>query len=283
MNRSDILNFFTKTKLLQLLENLNHKNARKSWSKDKLIGCFEGFSVEEIIRQCSEKQCQDILEFFDSPSSCSKEECVAQILGLIGKKVKKYTREDFFPKLPKHCGHYNTTDAKFCSTCGKAIPGRTFEYYKNWFYQWLWGCAQDAYYDKMVMLDELCLTFGPARELEYFEATAGQFVEYDDEGGVYTFVAYEYASNLESKRSTDEEYVYNSLRYFGECDYSGPSPVELQALLYLTIPRDEQFTPYFTCTVDSELLKKHCDTVFPSQEECLLAIMSAFSLQDASL
>jgi len=283
MNRSSILNFFTKTKLLLLLKKLDYKDARKSWSKDKLIGCFDGFSLEQIICQCSKEQCQDILDFFDSPSSGSKEECVVQILGLIGKKVKRYTREDFLPKLPKHCGHYNTIGAKFCSTCGKAIPQRTFEYYKNWFYQWLWWRVEDAYYDEMVILDDLCLTFGSTRELEYFEATAGQFVEYDDEGGVYTFVAYEYSSNLESKRSTDDDYVYKTLCYFRECDYSGPSPVDLQELLYLTIPRDEQFTPSFTCNVDLALLKKHCDTVFPSKEECILAVMSAFSLQDASL
>ena len=283
MNRSDILNFFTKTKLLQLLEKLSYKDARKSWSKDRLIACFDETPIKEILLQCTHKQCQDILSFFDSSAQGTKEKCIQQILGLIKESGRKYTREDFLPALPAHCGHNNNTAAQFCTTCGKKIPKVTLEHFKNWFYQWLLGRIEDAYYDGMVLSEELYVVFAPIEELEYFEATAGQFVEYDDEGGVYTFVAYEYTTNLDSKRSTDEEYHYNTLPYFDDCDYSGPDPVKLQKMLHLIIPRDEQFTPSFTCDVNSELLKNSLDKVFPSEEECILTVLSAFTLRDANL
>ena len=263
LNKVDFLNFFTKTVLLNFASTLG-VTARKSWKKDKIISAFDDCTVNDIAAHCTEQQLQQFLEHHDQTIDGSRtiQGQVLQVLGATEATPQSSSGNDYLPTLPTHCGHMNPEGAQFCSTCGKALPQDDEVYLKYWAHKWwkdyvegAFEDFEDYYGDVYELMSDA--GFGYAandlKTLEWITFQEGQFVEFDDEGGVYVFVAHKIGSNQRDYDSTQSEgYDYALLKDgFGSI---GPCPEELQALMCRTIERDTHFAPYIKLSINQELL-----------------------------
>lgn len=264
LTRIDLLNFFTKTNLVRLSEKCGN-TARKSWMKDKIISTFDDFSVHEIVSQCTDTQLKEFLDHHDQTvdNSQSTKEQVLQLFDATPTTPLSSSTHGYLPVLPMHCGHMNTEGAQFCSTCGKALLQDTEVYLKYWACKWwqeyvegAFENFEDIYGDVYELMSDAGFGYGAhdLQSLEWIRFEKGQFVEFDDEGGVFTFVAHKIASNQESYGSTQSEgYNYETLRWYQDGFY-GPSPKDLQALMYRTVERDTLFVPSVKLSINQQLL-----------------------------
>lgn len=265
LTRIDLLNFFTKTNLVKLSEKCGN-TARKSWKKDKIISTFDECSLDDIASQCTEQQLTDFLEHHDKTidSSQTIKSQVLQVLGATEPTPQSPSEDIYLPTLPKHCGHMNAEGSQFCSTCGKALPQDDEVYLKYWASKWWKAFVEkeievyrSSYEDIHELLSETT-HFGYAADdlqsLEWIQFEEGQFVEFDDEGGVYVFVAHKIDSHQEYYDSTESEgYNYEVLRWYHGGFY-GPSPKDLQTLMCRTVERETHFAPTVKFSINQALL-----------------------------
>lgn len=264
LTKVNLLNFFTKTKLLILAKKCGH-TARKSWTKNKIISTFDDCTVNEIASQCTETQLKAFLEHHDQAidSSQTTNSQVLQLLDASETAPQTSSVGDYLPTLPTHCGHMNAEGAQFCSTCGKALPQDDEVYLKYWAHKWWNEYVEDAFEgfeDNYGDVYELMSDAGfgyvahDLQSLEWIRFEEGQFVEFDDEGGVYVFVAHKIDSNQKMYDSTQSEgYNYEVLRWY-QGSFYGPSPEDLQTLMCRTVERETHFAPIVKFSINQQLL-----------------------------
>ena len=261
LKKVDFLNFFTKPILLKLSKKLGN-TTRKSWKKDKIISTFDECLLDDIASQCTEQQLIEFLERHNKTIDNSKtiKSQVLQVFGAMETTPQSPSEDEYLPTLPKHCGHMNAEGAKFCSTCGKALPQDDGVYLRYWASKW-WKAfvekeievCRSSYEDIHELLSDTTHFGYDLQPLEWIRFEEGQFVEFDDEGGVYVFVAHKIESNLRYYDSTQEEgYNYEVLRWYD--GFYGPSPKDLQTLMYRMVERDTHFAPTVKFSVNQQLL-----------------------------
>jgi|GEM_PF-5948128 len=265
LTKGNLLNFFTKTKLLILAKKCGH-TARKSWTKNKIISTFDDCTVNEIASQCTETQLKAFLEHHDQAidGSQTTNSQVLQLLDASETAPQTSSAGDYLPTLPTHCGHMNAEGAQFCSTCGKALPQDSEVYMKYWAHKWWKECVEEEIelyrsdYENIHELLSESTSFGYSahdlQSLEWIRFEEGQFVEFDDEGGVFVFVAHKVNSNQKMYNSTQEDgYNYEVLRWY-QGSFYGPSPKDLQTLMCRRVERETHFAPIVKLSINQPLL-----------------------------